>query len=555
MNQHAPVGGGPPAEERLASLLSELGESERRLAEAREAVNDARRARDLFLANMSHELRTPMTSVIGATELLLESRLDPEQRELLETVRRSGTLLLHLINDILDYSKIEAGRHELYVRDFDLHAIIRTAVHALYPVARARGLALSVDVADGVPRWVRGDPVRLEQVIRNLLDNAFKFTEEGRVALSVLADDGSARVRFVVSDTGPGFDPVQAQRLFEPFAQGDGSSSRRHGGAGLGLAIARQLVELMGGAIGVDSVPGWGSRFWFGLELPRGSEAAARKQSSTRLLGRCLSPVPRRAGNERRILLAEDNQLNQVLVKRTLEQVECVVDAVGTGAEAVEAALSGRYDAVLMDCQMPDMDGLEATREIRRREPQATRVPIIALTANAMIGDREKCLTAEMDDYIAKPFSISELRRILKRWLAGPVRAVPVQTSVGGDEAVVAPDTPLDEQRFAALRDEAGPAILAELVTIFVEDMRVRLHRLETASGLEELHRAGHAIKGAAGNLGAMRMAAIAESIEHAAGAPGDPATTRRVAELHAEFERVCAALLPGGELLATAGA
>jgi len=524
-----------------------------------EAPEGAHRARDIFLANMSHELRTPMTSVIGATELLLESRLDPEQRELLESVRRSGKLLLRLINDILDYSKIEAGRRELHVRDFDLHATLRMLVNAARPVARTRNLTLDVDIGRGVPRWVQGDAVRLEQVIRNLLDNAVKFTEaQGQVAISVAVEDGSRKVRFAVSDTGPGFDPAQLPRLFEPFAQGDGSFSRRHGGAGLGLAIARQLVELMGGEIGAESVPGWGSRFWFSVELPLGSEAAARRQSSTTLAARRLSPVPRRDGNERRVLVAEDNELNQVLIRRTLEQLQCAVDVVGTGAEAVEAVLRGGYDAVLMDCQMPDMDGFAATRELRRREPHAQRVPIIALTANAMIGDRDKCLAADMDDYIAKPFSIGELRSTLKRWLAPPVQVVLRDAAKGGDAAEDTPsptEPPLDERRFAALCDEAGPEIIAELVTIFVEDMRVRLGRLESARDLEELRRAGHAIKGAAGNMGAMRMTAIAERIEHSDTPPGQPVTDGRIAGLRAEFERVAAVLLrASAELRAASG-
>jgi CheY-like chemotaxis protein/HPt (histidine-containing phosphotransfer) domain-containing protein len=234
------------------------------------------------------------------------------------------------------------------------------------------------------------------------------------------------------------------------------------------------------------------------------------------------------------------------------------VDVVGTGTEAVEAVVRGGYDAVLMDCQMPDMDGFAATRDIRRRMPHADRVPIIALTANAMVGDRDKCLAADMDDYIAKPFFIRELRSTLKRWLAPPVQVVLPDAATCDDAADIAPsptEPPLDERRFAALRDEAGPEIIAELVTIFVEDMRVRLGRLESARDLEELRRAGHAIKGAAGNMGAMPMAEIAERIEHSDMPPGQAATHRWIAELRAEFERVTAVLSPGsGELRAASG-
>ncbi len=398
-----------------ANLEVRIRERTEQLLAAKREAERANNAKSLFLANMSHEIRTPLNAVLGLCYLLQKTELTQLQLDYVKKADSAAQFLLGILNDILDFSKVEAGKLELEEVDFNLDELLRNVGTIVSIQAQERGLSLDINQSNAAGLALRGDPLRLQQVLMNLSSNAIKFTEQGVVRISVRVIEQSnlgVRLLFSVCDTGPGLSRDQVERLFEAFQQADTSTTRRYGGTGLGLVICKRLVQLMGGDIGVDSMLGQGSNFYFELTLPR---ATIKKSLPTQ------PPLDdvRQALAGARVLLVEDNALNQEVARAILRHEQVMVDVVGNGREAVEKiqALGGHYyDAVLMDLQMPVLDGFAATQQIRAL-PGTTKLPILAMTADTIKEDRLRCLDVGMNDFIAKPIRIAQLFSVLAQWL------------------------------------------------------------------------------------------------------------------------------------------
>ncbi len=387
----------PPASNDSAARLKNL---EAALAKA----HAANKAKSELLATVSHEVRTPLGAIISMADLLLGTGLDDRQRHYAETLEQSGRALLTVLNEILDYSKLDAGRFELETVNFDFAELMKSVGAELKARADDKGLASSLDIAEGCPANLSGDPVRIRQILNNLVDNALKFTESGSVRIRAgYGQDGDEIVlRFEIADTGIGLTTQQIKRLFEPYAQADSSVAVKYGGTGLGLSIAGHLAKLMGGELGCESTPNEGSMFWFtvrvresGKAMPSNEAPVAAKATMGPLKGH--------------MLIVEDNDINQMLIAAYLDQFGLTHEIAVNGQEAVTMVQKGKFDVVLMDIMMPVMDGMEATKHIRALEGPVAKVPIIALTANAMKGDRESYLAAGMDGYVSKPINAADL--------------------------------------------------------------------------------------------------------------------------------------------------
>jgi CheY-like chemotaxis protein len=504
--------------------ITEREHTSRVLADARDAAEAAARARAEFLAVMSHEIRTPLNGMIGVAGLLEDTDLAPAQREYVRVIRQSGDHLLALVNDILDFSRLEADRVQLEETAFDPFALVQGVVGMFLVQAGTKGLSLSAIATDPAPPSVTGDPGRLRQVLLNLVSNAVKFTTEGWVTVTLAHEpvgDDQVKLLFSVADSGIGIDKAAVERMFEAFTQMDASISRRFGGSGLGLAICRRLVELMGGAITVESEVGAGSTFRFDVTL----KPATALPSPAPRVQEAAEPV-----SGLRILLAEDNPTNRLVARRMIERLGHLVDTVGNGAEAIAALALAAYDLVLMDVMMPEMDGLTATRRIRAAERPGARIPMVGLTAGSSAANLNACLEAGMDAVTTKPVTLASLQSAIAEGRAASGRHRSLEQPEG------------QPTRLRELAETLGEDAVAEIIQAFRDDTQAALAAMRAAAVRNDgntIYRCAHSFAGAARNIGADALAQRASALEQTVGSMSAARIDAELAALQAELDAV----------------